>query len=332
MASLTAVEIRTELAPHPVDAPRTALTIGAYDGVHAGHRQVITQVRGLAAERSMTSAVVTFDRHPASVVRPESAPLLLTDPQQKLEQLATTGVDLTMVVPFDEDRAMESADEFVRHVLVGCMGAGLVVVGEDFHFGYQRQGNVALLRELGEELGFEVLGLGLVGLGGQPARDHEQVSSTFIRRALSRGDLERANAMLGRPYEIRGPVGGGDRRGRELGFPTANVRVDPATLLPEDGVYAGWYERPDGSVHATAISLGTRPHFYDDGARLLEAHLLDANPTDASDPGDGGPDLYGEEARVRFVAHLRGQRTFDGVDALVDQLHRDVADTRSTLA
>ena len=321
------MEIRTELAPHAAGTPRTALTIGAYDGVHAGHRMVIAEVRRLAVERSMASAVVTFDRHPASVVRPESAPLLLTDPAQKLEQLATTGVDLTMVVPFDEVRAMESAEQFVREVLVGCVGAGLVVVGEDFHFGHQRHGNVDLLRDMGEDLGFEVLGLGLVGLDGSPARDHEQVSSTFIRRALARADLDRANDMLGRHYEVRGAVGRGDQRGRELGFPTANVRVDPSILLPADGVYAGWYERPDGSVHPAAISLGTRPHFYDDGALLLEAHLLDAGA-----PGDGGPDLYDEAARVRFVAHLRDQRTFDDLDALVEQLHRDVSDTRSALA
>ena len=171
LASLLAVEIQTELTPYSIDAPRTVLTIGAYDGVHVGHRQVIAEVGRLAAERSMVSAVVTFDRHPASVVRPESAPLLLTDPAQKLEQLATTGVDLTMVVPFDEVRAMESAEEFVRHVLVDCVGAGLVVVGEDFHFGRQRHGNVDLLREMGENLGFEVLGLGLVGLDGSLARD-----------------------------------------------------------------------------------------------------------------------------------------------------------------
>ena len=327
LASLPAVEIRTELTPYPIDASRTALTIGAYDGVHVGHRKVIAEVGRLAAERSMLSAVVTFDRHPASVVRPESAPLLLTDPAQKLEQLATTGVDLTVVVPFDEVRAMESAEEFVRHVLVDCVGAGLVVVGEDFHFGHQRNGNVDLLREMGENLGFEVLGLSLVGLDGSPARDHDQVSSTFIRRALARADLKQANAMLGRPYEVRGVVGGGDRRGRQIGFPTANVRVAPSILLPADGVYAGWYERPDGSVHAAAISLGTRPHFYSDGALLLEAHLLEVG---ASSPG--GLDLYDEAARVRFVTYLRDQRTFDDLDALVEQLHRDVADTRTTLA
>ncbi len=315
------MEIRRELSPHDPSSPGTALTIGAYDGVHVGHRQVVAEVRRLANERGLASAVVTFDRHPATVVRPESAPLLLTDNEQKLEQLVTTGVDLTLVVPFDEVRAMESAEEFVADVLVGCLGARLVVVGEDFHFGHQRLGNVALLRAMGEVHDFEVLGLGLVGLDGVPARDHEQVSSTFIRRALSRGDLVRANAMLGRPYEVRGVVGQGDRRGRELGFPTANVKVDRTVLLPEDGVYAGWFERADGAVHAAAISLGTRPHFYADGDLLLEAHLLDFDD-----------DLYDEAVRVRFVALLRPQQVFDGLDDLVAQLHRDVEGARGALA
>lgn len=320
------MEIRRELVVHDPATQRAAVTIGAYDGVHVGHRMVIAEVRRLADERSMRSAVVTFDRHPASVVRPESAPLLLTDPEQKLEQLATTGVDLTMVVPFDEARAAESAMDFVRNVLVSCVGTGLVVVGEDFHFGHQRQGNVDLLRKMGADLGFDVMGLSLVGLDGQQARDHEQVSSTFIRRALASGDLDRANSMLGRPYEVRGIVGGGDQRGRELGFPTANVRVDPAVVLPEDAVYAGWYERNDGSVYPAAISLGTRPHFYDDGAVLLEAHLLDVGALAGE-----GPDLYGEVARVRFVRRLRSQYVFDDLEALVAQLRRDVADTRVAL-
>ena len=321
------MEIRRDLSQRDPSATATAVTIGAYDGVHTGHRKVIAEVRRLAVERNLTSAVLTFDRHPASVVRPGSAPLLLADIDQKLEQLATTGVDMTLVLSFDEERAGESADSFIRDVLVDGMGIGLVVVGEDFHFGHQRLGNVAMLREAGAELGFEVVGLDLVGPDGLPARDHEQVSSTFIRRALSRGDIEHANSMLGRSYEVRGMVGRGDRRGRELGFPTANVRVDPSILLPEDGVYAGWYERENGAVFRAAISLGTRPQFYEDGALLLEAHLLDVGG-----PDSGGPDLYDEIARVRFVGRLRGQRRFDGLDSLVDQLHRDVADTRSALA
>ena len=316
-----AVETRRTLTPDDPTSPGSVVTIGAYDGVHRGHRQIIAEVCRIAGERGLRSAVVTFDRHPASVVRPESAPLLLTDLDQKLEQLSTTGVDTTVVVPFDDARALETAEDFVTEVLIDCLGVKVVVVGEDFHFGYQRLGNVALLRSMGEEHGFEVLGLSLVGLDGMPARDHEQVSSTFIRRALARGDLRRANAMLGRPYEVRGKVDRGDRRGRELGFPTANVRVDRSVLLPEDGVFAGWFERADGSVHAAAISLGTRPHFYDDGDRLLEAYLLDF---------DG--DLYGEPVRVCVVELLRPQQVFAGLDDLVEQLHRDVDAARTALA
>ncbi len=315
------VEIHRTPTPDDSTSPGSVVTIGAYDGVHRGHRQVIAEVCRIAGERGLRSAVVTFDRHPASVVRPGSAPLLLTDLDQKLEQLSTTGIDITVVVPFDEARALESAQDFVTGVLVGCLGVRVVVVGEDFHFGHQRLGNVALLRSMGKEHGFEVLGLELVGLDGMPARDHEQVSSTFIRRALARGDLKRANAMLGRPYEVRGEVDRGDRRGRELGFPTANVRVDRSTLLPEDGVYAGWFQREDGSVHASAISLGTRPHFFDDGDLLLEAHLLDFEG-----------DLYGESVRVTFAELLRPQQVFAGLDDLVAQLHRDVDAARAILA
>jgi riboflavin kinase/FMN adenylyltransferase len=267
------------------------------------------------------SAVVTFDCHPASVVRPDSAPLLLTNLDQKLEQLATTAVDVTQVVTFDQARADEDAEAFVVDVLVGCMAARLIAVGEDFHFGRQRQGNVELLRRMGADLGFEVHALGLVGTDGVPARDHEQVSSTFIRDALARGDLDRANAMLGRLYEVRGTVEHGDGRGRELGFPTANVRVDSSVLLPADGVYAGFYQRPDATVYPTAISLGSRPHFYDDGSLLLEAHLLDAEC-----------ELYGEAASVRFAEFIRGQQRFDSLDELVAQLQEDVEVTRGVTA
>jgi riboflavin kinase/FMN adenylyltransferase len=302
-------------------ATGTAVTIGAYDGVHRGHQAVIASIRAAAAERGLESAVVTFDRHPASVVRPESAPLVLTDLEQKLELLEATGVDHVVVVTFDEERAAESAEDFVATVLVDQVQARLVVVGEDFHFGHQRRGNVALLRELGDRHGFEVQGLSLVGLDGRPARDHAQVSSTAIRRALAVGDLATANAMLTRAYEVRGVVESGDKRGRELGFPTANITVAPDRLLPTDGVYSGWYVRADGTRHATAISLGTRPHFYDQhGVLLLEAHLLDFVG-----------DLYGEKARVQFVALVREQRAFASLDALIGQLNIDVETTRELL-
>ena len=319
--SLHQVEVHRQIVPAKQEDQRTVLTIGAYDGVHKGHRSVISEVCRLASEQDLRSAVVTFDRHPASVVRPESAPLLLTDLDQKLEQLATTGIDLTLVVPFDQSRAKETAEEFIEEVLVNCLKVKHVVVGEDFHFGHQRLGNVTLLQEAGKEHDFTVIGMDLVGLNGEPARDHKQVSSTFIRQALGEGELEKANDMLGRDYEVSGVVTAGDGRGKELGFPTANVRINSSILLPADGVYAGWLELSDKSSHPTAISLGTRPHFYEDGDLLLEAHVLDFNR-----------DLYGEQVRVRFTERLRSQKKFDNLEALLAQLNTDVQTTKQIMA
>jgi len=314
------VEIFRQIIPAKPEDLGTVLTIGAYDGVHRGHRSVIYEVCRLAKERDLRSAVVTFDRHPASVVRPESAPLLLTELDQKIEQLSTTGLDLTLVVPFDESRAAESAEDFIENVLVQCLKVKHVVVGEDFHFGRHRLGNVDLLRTVGEEKGFTVTGMGLVGLEGKPARDHEQVSSTFIRQALGEGNLGRANNMLGRDYEVLGVVTAGDGRGKELGFPTANVRINSSVLLPADGVYAGRIELADGSIHGTAISLGTRPHFYADGDLLLEAHVLNFDEN-----------LYEEEVRVRFVEYLRPQKKFENLQSLINQLQLDVQKTKELL-
>ncbi len=316
------MEVLRDLSSCPRPPEGTAVTIGAYDGVHLGHRAVIGEVRRRAAERGLASAVVTFDRHPASVVRPESAPRLLTDLDQKLELLAATGIDYCLVVTFDDTRSRESADDFVREVLAGCLAARAVVVGEDFHFGHNRAGNVALLRRLGDELGFEVEGLELVDGTGRAAGEGERVSSTRIRHALVEGDLQLANALLGRPHEVRGVVARGDKRGRELGFPTANVSVPGDVLLPADGIYAGWCERSDGSVHPTAISLGRRPTFYVEAhASLLEAHLLDFEG-----------DLYDEKVKVRFVAWLRGEVRFESVDDLVAQIARDCDEARRLLS
>jgi riboflavin kinase / FMN adenylyltransferase len=301
--------------PHPSEG--TVVTIGVYDGVHLGHRAVIAEVKLRAAELGACSAVVTFDRHPAAVVRPESAPLLLTDLDQRLARIKATGVDYTVVIRFDEARAAESAEDFVERELVECLNARGVVVGEDFHFGNRRAGNVALLQEMGTVHRFEVEPLGLVA----PTGEREPVSSTAIRQALARGDLETATAMLGRHHEVWGVVMEGDRRGRQLGFPTANVAASPEIALPADGIYAGWYERPDGSVHPAALSLGRRPTFYPDQPySLLEAYLL----------GFEG-DLYGELAKVRFVARLRDELRFDSVDALVTQMRADVAAARAVL-
>ena len=309
------MQVITDAATCPRPERGTVVTIGAYDGVHLGHRAVIAEMGRLAAERGCETAVVTFDRHPATVVRPDSAPKLLTDLDQKLELLASTGVDYTLVVHFDRERSQESAEDFVHEVLAGCLNARGVVVGHDFHFGRGRAGNVALLAAMGGDLGFDVLGLRLTEGGGEP------ISSTRIRGLLAGGDVRGAASLLGRPHQVRGLVHAGDKRGRELGFPTANVHVAGDILLPSDGIYAGWYLRPDGARHATAISLGRRPTFYDEQSEsLLEAYLLDFEG-----------DLYGEEARVEFVTHLRDELRFDSVDALIEQMQVDVADARAAL-
>ncbi|MGD9798383.1 MAG: bifunctional riboflavin kinase/FAD synthetase [Acidimicrobiia bacterium] len=302
----------------------SAVTIGFFDGVHLGHQVVIGEVRRLAAELGAASAVVTFDPHPAVVVRPASAPPLLTGLDQRLELLAATGVDRTLVVPFDEARSKESAEEFVEDVLVGCLGVRAVVVGEDFHFGHQRRGDVALLRRMGERHGFEVDGIELHASAASAART---VSSTAIRAALADGDVVAAARMLGRPYEVRGTVERGDRRGRELGFPTANLAVPDDRARPAEGVYAARYVRPDGSTHPAAVSLGRRPQFYEDGGLLLlEAHLLDG-PAEVDDL-----DLYGELGAVQFVERIRGQARFETVDALVARMALDVAEAARLLA
>jgi riboflavin kinase / FMN adenylyltransferase len=298
-----------EWCPKPPSG--TVLTIGAYDGVHRGHRAVIAEMHRLAAEWGAKTAVVTFDRHPANIVRPDSAPKILTPPDLKLELLESTGVDYTVVVRFDELRREESPEDFIDEVLVECLRAKAVVVGEDFHFGKNRAGNVELLTEVGLQRGFTVLGLPLVSSAGL---DHT-ISSTIVRGLISSGDVETANRMLGRPFEVRSTVSVGDRRGRTIGFPTANLPTAPDLLLPADGVYAGIYTRPDGTRYAAAINVGKRPTFYEDADRsLIEAHLLHFRG-----------DLYDEAASLQFLTRLRDEQRFDGIEALATQLKSDVA-------
>jgi riboflavin kinase / FMN adenylyltransferase len=305
-------------------AARTAgavVTIGAYDGVHLGHQAVLRLVRELADARGLEAALVTFDRHPAEVVRPESAPRLLTTLEQRLELLDATGdLDLCWVLTFDEARSKEAAEDFVREVLVDGVGARLVVVGADFHFGHRRGGNVPLLERMGAEFGFEVLGLGLVAVEGDATG--VPYSSTRIRELLAKGDVAEAARLLGRPHEVRGVVERGDQRGGEhLGMPTANLTVPERICLPADGVYAGTFVAEDGVERPAAISVGTRPTFYEDGDVLVEAYVLDF---------DG--DLYGQRVKVRFREWVRGQERFDSTEALVEQMNADVEATRRILA
>ena len=296
---------------------RSVVTIGAYDGVHRGHQAVIGQVRKEAQQSGCQSVVVTFDKHPASVVRPESAPKLLTDLDQKLELLQQTGIDATLIVEFNRERSTEDPALFVKRVLVDTLRAQVVVVGEDFHFGFNRGGNVAMLRELGKQFDFQVEPVKLIA---RPDGVEEPVSSTSIRRALAGGQVEIATNLLGRAYEVRGVVVNGDKRGRTIGFPTANVEVPNAMCLPADGVYAGKFKCDDGSMHACAINLGRRPTFFEHADHsLLEAHLLDF-----------AGDLYGQKVSVTFEHFLRSERKFDGLEAIKRQLQLDVAAARAS--
>lgn len=312
------MRVITDLSVSPWPDQRAVVTIGAYDGVHLGHRAVIRQVRQRAAELGALSVVVTFDRHPASVVRPDAAPRLLTTPDQKIELLSQTGVDAVVVVPFSAEQAKETPVDFVTRVLVDALRTQAVIVGSDFHFGHMRQGNVTLLREMGERHDFSCEPIVLV-----PRADgvNEPVSSTAIRRALAGGEIDSATRMLGRAHEVRGVVIEGDQRGRTIGFPTANVNIPTGMCLPADGVYAGIYRRPDGTEYSCAINLGRRPTFYaNQDYSLLEAFLLDFSG-----------DLYGEEAAVQFVAFLRSEKQFGGLDELKEQLVKDIDSARAAV-
>ena len=294
----------------------SVITIGVYDGVHLGHRRTLAAVVEAARSAGRTSVVATFDRHPAEVVRPEHAPLLLSDLEQRLEILEEVGIDVAAVIPFDSARATESAEEFVADVLVGQLGAAHVIVGEDFRFGRDRLGDVALLHSEGERLGFSVDG---VVLG---TSDSAPISSTRIRKLLTEGDVEGAAALLGRLHEIRGEVGHGDGRGGpELGFPTVNVHTPVEMAVPAVGIYAGWYSEEGMDPWPAAISVGRRPTFYESAEPLIEAHLVDFEG-----------DLYSHRAHISFLAHLRDEVRFDSVEDLVAQMKADVARTAEICA
>lgn len=296
---------------------RTALTIGAYDGIHVGHQTVFATLRRIAARDGLATAVVTFDVHPAHVLRPGHGPLLLTSNAQRLELFADAGIDVVYLIGFTPERALTDAEDFTKEILVDALHAAAVIVGEDFHFGHDRSGDVDTLTRLGQQYGFTVEGLGLVGATESDA----PVSSTAIRAALADGDVSAAATMLGRPYAIEGTVVEGDRRGRTIGFPTANIPTSAPTAVPADGVYAGWVTPADGVKRMAAINIGKRPTFVDNADEsVIEAHLLDF---------DG--DLYGQEVTVEFVRRLRSEQRFDGVDALIAQLGTDVETTRAVL-
>jgi len=293
---------------------RSVVTIGVFDGVHLGHQETIGHAVKRARDLGVRSVVVTFDPHPAEVVRPGSHPAVLTEPARKAELIEQLGVDVLSVIPFTLEFSRLSPEAFVHDVLVEHLHATLVVVGENFRFGHRAAGDVALLERLGRTFGFTVEPAPLV------ATDGTVFSSTYIRSCVDAGDVGAATTALGRPHRLEGVVVRGDRRGRELGFPTANLFSGPYAAVPGDGVYAGWFVRPGGREQIpAAVSIGTNPTF-SGRERRVEAYLLDF---------DG--DLYGERAALDFVARLREMRRYDGIDPLIAQIAEDVAQTRAVL-
>ncbi|HEX7297514.1 MAG TPA: bifunctional riboflavin kinase/FAD synthetase [Solirubrobacteraceae bacterium] len=274
------------------------VAVGTFDGVHLGHREVI---RG-------ADTVVTFDPHPATIVSPGGAPRLLTSPERKLELIAGLGVDEVVIIGFDHDFAARSAQSFIDDVLVGALGAEHVSVGENFRFGHKAAGDHVLLRA---DTRFETRIVPLLEVDG------EVVSSSHIRGLVLGGAVEYADRLLGAPFTFSGEVVHGDERGRDLGFPTANLVPRDGYVVPGHGVYACRARTADGAVHAAATNVGVRPMFVTGRGELIEAFLVDF---------DG--DLYGSELRVEFLKRLRGEKRFDSVDALVEQMARDVEEAR----
>jgi riboflavin kinase / FMN adenylyltransferase len=277
------------------------LAVGEFDGVHLGHREVI---RG-------ADTVLTFEPHPRTVVAPDSAPKLLTSLEVKTDLIAGLGVRELVVIPFDGAFAAQTAQEFIDHVLIERLGAELVSVGENFRFGNRARGDAALLRS---QPGFETRVCELVELEG------EVISSTHIRGLVAVGNVAAAGRFLGSPFQMRGTVADGDKRGRTLGFPTANLVPDPRLVVPDHGVYACRAE-VDGEALVAAVNVGVRPTFKTGRGLLVEAFLLDFEG-----------DIYGRELRLEFLERLRGERRFDSAEALVEQMERDVVETRRIAA
>ncbi|UNK69568.1 bifunctional riboflavin kinase/FAD synthetase [Microbacterium sp. H1-D42] len=302
----------------PADFGRTVVAIGKFDGVHVGHQAVIRKVRDDAEALGARAVAVTFDRNPLEVLRPELCPDNVVALERKLDLLGELDLDATLVLTFDRALASVPAEEFVRTILVDSLHVATVLVGRDFRFGHGGSGTPDLLRELGPKYGFIVDVVDDVFPQGEGRR----VSSTWIRELLAEGDVAHAAHVLGRPVTVSGEVVHGLKRGRELGFPTANLSELVDSLVPADGVYAGWLiDHESGIRHPAAISVGTNPTFDDVPRRQVEAHVLDKT----------GLDLYGHPVTVEFTAHLRGMVAFDGMDALIAQIAADVADARIQL-
>ena len=304
---------KRETPGFPQLAGGSVVTVGTFDGVHAGHREIVRRLRDRADARRLPAVLVTFRPHPLAVVNPSAAPMLLTPDDEQLDALADSGPVLVVVLPFTVGLAHLAAEDFVVRLLRERYHMREIIIGYDHGLGRGRQGDATFLTELGRTNGFGVEVVPpTLDASGAP------ISSSTIRTSIAHGDLERAHAALGRPYAVRGRVVGGSQRGRDLGYPTLNLELAPRKLLPPDGVYAVRAQSSRGSFGGM-MNLGGRPTFGDVN-RSLEVHLFEASG-----------DWYGESVSVAFVKRLRDVKRFDGVDALVAQLGRDAADARLAL-
>ena len=302
---------------------RCVATIGIFDGVHLGHQELIHRAVTLAEGRGVRSVLVTFDPHPSEVVRPGSHPAQLTTLRRKAELVEGLGIDVFCVLPFTPELSKMPPDEFVHEILVEKLHVAAVVVGENFRFGHRAAGSVELLTKLGQRFGFAAEGAKLVTVPNHSAGEEITFSSTYIRACINAGDVTAAAAALGRPHRLEGIVVRGDRRGHELGFPTANLSTPRFAAIPADGVYAGRFSllnAPNREPLMAAVSVGTNPTF-SGRERRVEAFVLDVDE-----------DFYGQRVGVDFVAKLRDMEKYDSTDALVAEMHRDVARTRELLS
>ena len=309
----------------PTDLPRTVVTLGNFDGVHRGHREVLRRVVELARARDALAVAVTFTPHPRAVHHPEVPHVDIISPEQRLVLLDEAGLDAVLLQRYTLEFADQSPEEFVRGMLVHGLHAAVVVVGHDVRFGRGNTGDVAEMVRLGARYGFEVEAVEEFPAehGAEPER---RCSSTWVREALAAGDVAQAAAVLGRHHVLAGEVVHGFARGRELGFPTANLETDVQGMIPADGVYAGWVHDAHGGVWPAAISIGSNPTF-EDVSRVVEAHVIDRHDERVEDF-----DLYGQHIEVEFVARLRGMVAYEGVEKLVAQITQDVDEARAILA
>lgn len=297
----------------PRDGIDSAVTIGKFDGVHIGHREVVSQLRARSKGRRVV--VVTFDRHPLELFDPARAPQPILSIPQKVEALLDAGADRVVVLPFTAEFAAMSPDEFIDEVLLAGVSASLILVGSDFRFGVKGSGNIETLIARGATAGFEVITLAHVCVDGET-----KVSSSTIRDALRAGDVEVATKLLGRPHRVRGLVVHGHQRGRVLGYPTVNLEENNEGMVPRPGVYAGLV-RVHGQDFLAGISVGKNPTFTDVTRDQVEAHALDADF-----------DAYGSIAEVGFTQWIRDIESFASVDELIAALHKDFSDIRALIA